>query len=407
MRTVNWPGGLVSPIALYYPWRHFQQDSWVLQALLTWDRVTRLRPAGLRDADSERVRQVREETDFILDITPSPADLATVTDAFTEVIDTQGEPLAQWFPPLDGLDDARFNPPPSQSLNGGGTPHFDLYAGPPTPLISRELGELLAEYRVGVAHRTRSGENRGSSWIRVPNRLGSIYLAALADVVAAGNRLALTTDDPRMHRASGALDRLPDLLRGTPLPVPAVENPTNAYVHLALQAAVDFEGQRPSLTTLIRFRERHRDQLAAFHQHVAALGEELQAVASVEDITVAHAHLNSLYRSTTKPQLDELRGSLRGVGIETSAKALTLKVDVNAAAGTLLGGVAAAGGHVALAGAAVAITVLPYLAGTFKARRDAIARSPVAYLLAARRMHPEAKLPETLRGWSWGRGGLS
>ncbi|MCX4862411.1 DUF6236 family protein [Streptomyces canus] len=396
----------MSPIALYYPWRHFQLDFWVLEALLTWDRVARLRPAGLRDVDSECIRQIREETDFILDITPSPADLATVTAAFTDLVDAQGVPLAEWFPPLGGLDDARFRPPFSQNLHGGGVPYFDLYAGPPTPLISRELGELLVEYRVGVAHRARSGEHQESSWIRVPNRLGSIYLAALADVVAAGNRLALTTDDPRMHRASGALDRLPDLLRGMPLPGPAVEDPTNAYVHLALRAAVDFEGQRPSPTTLIRFRERHRDQLAVFHQHVAALGEELQAVASVEDITVAHAHLESLYRSTTKPQLDELRRTLRGAGIETSTQALTLKVDVNAAAGTLLGGVAAVGGQVTLAGAAVAVTVLPYLASKFKARRDAIASSPVSYLLAASRMPSGQNLAEALRGWSRGRGGL-
>lgn len=397
----------MSPIALYYPWRHFQLDPWVLEALLTWDRVARLRPAGLRDADTPRVRQIREETDFVLDITPSPADLATITEAFTDLVDAQGEPLADWFPPVGGLDDVRFRPPFSQTLLWGGTPYFDLYAGPPTPLISRELGELLLDHRVGVAHRAQHGEHRESWWIRVPNRLGSIYLAALADVVAARNRLALTTDDPRMHRASGALDRLPDLLRGTPLPVPAVENPTNAYVHLALRAAVNFEERVPSLTTLIRFRERHRDQLAAFHQHVAGLGEELRAVADVEDIAVAHAHLNSLYRSTTKPQLDELRRALRGFGIETSAKALTLKVDVNTAAGTLLGGVAAAGGHVTLAGAAVAITVLPYLAGSFKARREAMARSPVSYLLEVYRMPSRMTLAEALRGSSWGSGGLS
>jgi hypothetical protein len=29
------------PIALYYPWRRFQDDDWVKLALLAWDKIAR------------------------------------------------------------------------------------------------------------------------------------------------------------------------------------------------------------------------------------------------------------------------------------------------------------------------------------------------------------------------------
>jgi hypothetical protein len=75
---------------------------------------------------------------------------------------------------------------------------------------------------------------------------------------------------------------------------------------------------------------------------------------------------------------------------------LGLKVDVNAAAGTVLGGVAAAGGQLAVVGVAVAVTVLPYIAGKIKTRQQQVRSSPVAYLLAADRELDGASLLRSL-----------
>lgn len=66
-----------STIALYYPWVTFHEDSWLKLALLTWDNIARIRPRGIGDSDIELVRQVRAETDLIMDLTPSAADLST------------------------------------------------------------------------------------------------------------------------------------------------------------------------------------------------------------------------------------------------------------------------------------------------------------------------------------------
>jgi virulence-associated protein VapD len=126
-------------------------------------------------------------------------------------------------------------------------------------------------------------------------------------------------------------------------------------MHVALDAVIvpDRLANVP-VGKLLRFRDRHIAELTAFRQHVAGLTDELSEVAAVENLDIAHAHLESLYRKHTKPQLDDLRRALRGQGVESTAGSLGLKVDLNAAAGTVAGSVAAAGGQLAVAGTAIA-----------------------------------------------------
>ncbi len=215
--------------------------------------------------------------------------------------------------------------------------------------------------------------------------------------------LSPVTDDARMHRAMGALDRLPQMLLSDEDPAIGLENADSAYLHVALQAVI-YPRQLMDipLAKLINFRERYRAELTAFRQHIADLSSELQIIASVENLVVTQAHLESLYERVTKPQLEELRRALRGMGIESTTGAMDLKIDINAAAGTIVGGVAAAGGQFTVASAAVAITVLPYVASRFQIRRQSIASSPVAFLLAANRELTHKSLLHTRSGrWRW------
>jgi hypothetical protein len=103
------------------------------------------------------------------------------------------------------------------------------------------------------------------------------------------------------------------------------------------------------------------------------------------NFTVAHAHLRAAYERSTKPQLEDIQRALRGAGVESTTGALDLKIDLNAATGTIVGSMAALGGHVTMAGAAIAVTVLPYVADKIKVSRKRVKNSPVAYLLAANR----------------------
>ncbi|MFE4335955.1 DUF6236 family protein [Streptomyces sp. NPDC056831] len=234
----------------------------------------------------------------------------------------------------------------------------------------------------------------GRPWLGMQPKVASVYLTVLADAVARHNQLCPVTGDPRAHAAAGTLDRLAPLLFGDHTPAQRVENPESAYLHLALNAVIK-PGRLAHLpiSKLIAFRQRYSAELAAFRQHVAELAPQLRTIIQVENLQVAQAHLQGIYDTVTEPQLDELRRALRGVGVGSVAGALGLKIDLGAAAGTVLGGVAAAGGQMAVASAAVGVSVLPYLAQRVNQARQLRRESPVAYLLAADRKLSRSSLP--------------
>jgi hypothetical protein len=242
-------------------------------------------------------------------------------------------------------------------------------------------------------------EPDGGPWLGMRPKMASIYLATLADAVAQHNDLTPATDDLRVHAATGAMDRLAQMLLAGHARSQEVEDTESTYLHLALRTVIEPEslGQLP-VAKLIAFRRRHSAELTAFRQHVADLGAELRRVAEVENPSVAQAHLQALYDHNTKPQLDELRRGLRGLGVESAAGTLGVKVDLGTAAGTILGGMAAAGGQLVVGGAAVAVTALPYLAGKLSERGRLRRDSPVAYLLAANRELSGPALLRRLRG---------
>ncbi|MPY48114.1 hypothetical protein [Streptomyces acidicola] len=76
----------MAAIALYYPWMHFQDSDWLKLALLSWERIVRLRPRAVDDRDNELVREIRGESDLLHEITPSEDDLDTVATAFFELL---------------------------------------------------------------------------------------------------------------------------------------------------------------------------------------------------------------------------------------------------------------------------------------------------------------------------------
>jgi hypothetical protein len=234
-------------------------------------------------------------------------------------------------------------------------------------------------------------------WIGLHPTLGSICLAALTDVVARENTLSPARDEPRMHNAIGSTAMLTDLMLGRD-EEKRLEDAAAAYLHIAVRSVIQPNrlAQLP-ISKLIRFRERHRAELAAFREHVDGLGDELRDAARAANLEVALAHLENLYQVKTRPRLAELQRGLRGLGVESTTGAMGLKVDLSAAAATLAGGVAAAGGQLVLGGVAVAVTVVPYLAGQLRLRHRALADSPVAYLLAADRQLARSALLRTLR----------
>lgn len=352
-----------------------------------------MRPPAAPDRDGDLVRRLRAETDFLVETAPGPAVLDAVAESFGEIFDADPDSLLERY----GLDcpnevllrDGSLRQPEWRGYAPPITQHAAIWVPPATTLTAVPVGGPGAKMTAGLGDSLVGiglAVPMDGPWVALKPKLASICLAVLADAMSHREGLSPVTDDPRMHHATGALDRLVSLVFDDQVSVPAVENVSSAYLQLALETVLEpSHVDRVPAEKLIGFREKHRAELAAFQAHVASLGPELRAAAEAENLELAAAHLRARYETQTRPQLDELRKALRGIGVEASAGTLVQKIDLNAAAGTVLGSVAAAGGQLAVAGAAVAVTLVPYLAGKAKARRQQVAKSPVAYLLAAER----------------------
>jgi Family of unknown function (DUF6236) len=367
---------------------HFQDSNWLKLALLSWDDIYRLRPRGVNDRDTELVREIRGESDLLRDVTPSPRDLDTVAEAFYELLER-----CRLLTRYGASRALRVASPPYSPFSN--TVDWRNGEPDPEPIHRRELvwiycnGIDQTDSKMARILRHRLVEcglarqvDAHDPWVGLHPKLGTVYLTALADTVARHNRVAPVTDDPRMHHAVGTLDRLADLLDQPVSPTPT--DTQSAYAHLTLRAVLKPENVAAvSASRLLAFRQRYASELAAYRTHLESLAAELDQIATVENPTIAQGHLTALYNRTTKRQLDELRRALRAFGIESTIGTLGLKADLGAASGTVLGAAAAAGGHVVAGAAAVALTVVPYIAGHYKEWQTLRTTSPVAYLLAA------------------------
>jgi hypothetical protein len=77
---------LLPKIGLYYPYIHIRDEQWLKLAALYWPRLARVLPHDFPVPDSETVRTLVDELDFIMPVEPGPT-AAAVAPRFLEVID--------------------------------------------------------------------------------------------------------------------------------------------------------------------------------------------------------------------------------------------------------------------------------------------------------------------------------
>lgn len=379
-------------IALYYPWMHFQTDSWVKMALLTWNQVARICPPADVNHDSALVKQIRTDSDFVLDIVPGHDAVNEVSGLVVDALRDHKSELESELRSAERMDRFANSPRLREAIIMGLSPDkvwlYDDEPGFHTKVELRAAAQLVAAGLAEAAppdHEHRLG---------LDPRLAFVYLSLLAETLASRNQMSLTTDDPEIHCATGSSQRLVDLLRGVGHQLPTAD-PVALYLHLAVDAAIRPKRlEHVPVSKLIAFRERYADELAAFRDHVQGFSDRLREAVAAEDLAVAQAHLRNVYTHETLPKLKELRRALRGLGIDSALSTMAVKVDVSAIGGTVVASAAVAAGQQALAATAATVTIVPLLIQQRRARKQALTESPVSYLLSADR---ELNGPQLLR----------
>ena len=236
------------------------------------------------------------------------------------------------------------------------------------------------------------------AWLRNPD-LARVYMSALAEDVAAGNRLQPITDDRDVYAVGAGWTRR----RMRSLLLPAHEpdgdadaaeleedyreygvdrsNISEMIGMIAIKAVVPRAIDRIPVGRIIELRQRFGPQFLAFRDVVDSLAVEIEEnVRSVQDSTVFRAYVEQLAQGRILEPARQLRDEMHRLKIDTATTTLTFKYEMPTLAGLAAGGLFAQ--QPALAGGtAVAAGILGIARGARHHAWEARDRSPVSYLM--------------------------
>jgi hypothetical protein len=373
---------MTTRIGLYYPSIYFHDDNWLKLAALYWDRIARIVPPrywedpNAASRDSEAVRALQGELDFIEDLSPRYA-ADEVGGAFLKVLEANESLLGPRYAVAGAnhWEEARMrrvvqaaaSPSPWFSNIGGAQVSATLdprltYIH--VDKVSRPLSYALVES--GFAATIPGGEFLG-----VHPNIGGAYMAALAEVMARQGGLSPVTDDPGAHLAAGGwtIERLTAFLLDEPTMTSAAKSPREleaSLASLAISSVVPKDIQNVPIDTIVKLRKEHHDDFLAFHRAIEDVIKGEPWLADVSDPDALRLQLEVVYRNQFAPHLDRLERNLGLHGIRATRGAIgilaRLPEHVPAIAG-ILGTVGAGALAPALAPAAavIAITIVPIL----------------------------------------------
>jgi hypothetical protein len=151
-------------------------------------------------------------------------------------------------------------------------------------------------------------------------------------------------------------------------------------------------GPNTPLTKIIKFREKHEDELGRFRSSMRKLVEGVSGKMRFERLK---SHLDTVYKDELKPEIEKLRARLKDNRIScgfNNLKASTLLTTSPTAGGVALGALGF-GSFALLAG--VGISIVLSVANCRIQRREILRDSPFSYVLSAERTFGSRKTKNT------------
>ncbi len=289
--------------ALYYPYIRFRRLSWVCQALLYWDRITRIVPSGSGVDDTWWFHELRQ-ADLIRDhlIYQPPDD---VRDAFLALISDERDALRE-----------RYALPSRLDMNESPTIVDDAQVGR-SVVFGQKLGSVGdALVDAGLARRARDGYR-----YYLHDRLADVYMMSLADSLSQTDGYEPLTDDGASVIAvhGDTLNHIADLLltdRPSRINRETIDNVDKYLLLVSFSIVVpdidfgrysggDSLVNRRALDQLIRFRLENRETLEHFRVFLRQLVDARPFLRTIEDVNALEQRLRQLYTREIEPRMHE------------------------------------------------------------------------------------------------------
>jgi len=350
--------------ALYYPTIDIQNEEWLKSAVLFWDEINTIVPESIREpyklnstkylADEGILNPVpvSSDRDFIEELT---------NDTLNYLNSNEGFQLL------------------TQNNNENAVIHRDKL-----PRDVRQLFDIHPEkLPYEIRHQLRDGMT-DEGWLRVNGNFGAFYMTLLANKICEEKGIALLTDNPLSSNLSDKV-KLDNqvVINGRGHDHYDMER-RERYLFLAQGMLTNLivEGIKispgSSLTDVIQFRKKHRDELGLFRTNISKL---TQAVSKEGSFEAVRQQVNDIYNDEFLPSYNNLKRSLNGSGVKWLTDNFMKVAFVSTSATALpmaLLGLALPQALIAGAGISLVTSVISYN----EDKKEKIRNNPYSYLLA-------------------------
>ncbi len=300
-------------VGLYYPFIHFRDDAWIKLSALYWDRMGRIVPEDYELRDSDTVKELSHEIDFIYDFSPAAHETLEVGREFRTFLERHKKALCQRYD-LELIGEWSPNRVTLERSRRGGDPRLAyVYA----EKISDDLAGGLVE--TGLATRDRVGD---PDWLGMHPVLANVYMSALADCMASRRHLSPVADETSTHLAvSGwTMERLAAVLLPEPT-LPAAGMAPNeveaCMANIVLEAVIPDNLEQVPVKKIVQIRKGFGEQRLVFQETLRGIAQEEFWLQDVKDPVAFRMHLEVLYENRIEPLLAAYEKNLNLLGLPT------------------------------------------------------------------------------------------
>lgn len=308
--------------AIYYPYIHIQDDTWLKAAALYWPNIGRIVPEDYPIQESRTAEVLNGELGLMVNVSPEWYSQETGRD-FLHFVESRVHDLRERLPALPSrmVRDAPFHRVP-------GTPARHLLEW--VDLDSKGMcvaEDILVEAGLAVT----ADDRYGRRWLGMHPRLAAVFLTALAQRVADANQAKLVTDQPdslgdvegwTSEAIAGAI--LDGPAWGRPKPYSA-DGVAAMYAVLAIQTVVPASLENVPVEKIVAARKTLHAEFDAFRDHLESLTDEFTRLAETDDPGILTTRLEALADRHVRAPLAELRRGLRSVGLQPVQATMGIK----------------------------------------------------------------------------------
>ncbi|MCK9377556.1 MAG: DUF6236 family protein [Syntrophobacterales bacterium] len=366
--------------ALYYPWIEIQDESWLKNAMLYWDKIQTIVPRSIKQPYKNRIAEELFNEGLLIPFYVHP-DLEEIEELTEDVLQYINSPEGtQVIFSGDTLDYQIIHP--------------DKFSERIFDVISMHPEKLPYE----IQHMLERSLDNESQWFSVNKRFANFYMTLLATHLSERHGIALLTDSASNSRLANVARLDGNLsLHSMGYGIDYRERPRrrrgpsardlrgNRSLAQAMLADLILEGiqidPETPVNKIIIFRERFQSELGRFRTKISELANEISIDQPLEAI---RQNINDKYINDVKPAIESMKTGLKENMIRFATDTFLKVFVVSTTATSVLPALIGLSIPCALlAGASVSFTANTVLYNIDKAQK--LRENPFTYLLKAQK----------------------